>query len=175
QRLAEWASIPVTYAGGGRHLEDLDAVKRLSGGKTDDYWMTKSAGNSPVKKERPQTWTVEPWNSKPKQRSVRKRHGASGPAPPLPGQESNARLSGNTDDMNPELATEESGERGRLFVKVMGVKDLDLPIPRNERSWFSLTLDNGVHCVTTAWLELARNAPIGQEFELVVPNDLEFQ
>jgi hypothetical protein len=29
--------------------------------------------------------------------------------------------------------------------------------------------------VTTAWLELARNAPIGQEFELVVPNDLEFQ
>ncbi|KAG7131647.1 Bud site selection protein BUD4 like [Verticillium longisporum] len=143
--------------------------------QTDDYWMTKSAGNSPVKKERPQTWTVEPWNSKPKQRSVRKRHGASGPVPPMPGQESNARLSGNTDDMNPELATEESGERGRLFVKVMGVKDLDLPIPRNERSWFSLTLDNGVHCVTTAWLELARNAPIGQEFELVVPNDLEFQ
>ncbi|KAM0334319.1 hypothetical protein ACHAQA_001343 [Verticillium albo-atrum] len=144
--------------------------------QTDDYWMTRSAGNSPVKKERPQTWTVEPWNSKPKQRSLRKRHGASGPVPPLPGQESNARLSGSTeDDMNPELATEESGERGRLFVKVMGVKDLDLPIPRNERSWFSLTLDNGVHCVTTAWLELARNAPIGQEFELVVPNDLEFQ
>ena len=45
----------------------------------------------------------------------------------------------------------------------------------DERSWFSLTLDNGVCCVTTAWLELARNAPIGQEFELVVPNDLEFQ
>lgn len=32
-----------------------------------------------------------------------------------------------------------------------------------------------MHCVTTAWLELARNAPIGQEFELLVPNDLEFQ
>ncbi len=30
-----------------------------------------------------------------------------------------------------------------------------------------------MHCVTTAWLELARYAPIGQEFELVVPNDLE--
>lgn len=44
-----------------------------------------------------------------------------------------------------------------------------------ERSWFSLTLDNGVHCVTTAWLELAKNAPIGQEFELVVPYELEFQ
>lgn len=46
---------------------------------------------------------------------------------------------------------------------------------QDERTWFSLTLDNGVHCVTTAWLELARNAPIGQEFELVVPDDLEFQ
>lgn len=29
--------------------------------------------------------------------------------------------------------------------------------------------------MTTAWLELGRNAPIGQEFELVVPNELEFQ
>lgn len=32
-----------------------------------------------------------------------------------------------------------------------------------------------MHCVTTAWLELARSAPIGQEFELVVLDDLEFQ
>ena len=38
-----------------------------------------------------------------------------------------------------------------------------------------MTLDNGLHCVTTAWLELGRTAPIGQEFELVVLNDLEFQ
>jgi hypothetical protein len=45
----------------------------------------------------------------------------------------------------------------------------------DEQTWFSLTLDNGVHCVTTAWLELGRNAPIGQEFELVVPKELEFQ
>jgi hypothetical protein len=45
----------------------------------------------------------------------------------------------------------------------------------DERTWFALTLDNGVHCVTTAWIELGKNAPIGQEFELVVPNELEFQ
>lgn len=44
-----------------------------------------------------------------------------------------------------------------------------------ERSCFALTLDNGLHCVTTAWLELGKTAPIGQEFELVVLNDLEFQ
>ncbi|PKS11961.1 hypothetical protein jhhlp_001257 [Lomentospora prolificans] len=164
----------------------------------DDSWKTRSAGNSPIKADRPQSWTVEPWNGKARPRSVRKRHGGmSGPVPPLPGQESNA-VGLNTvteDDYNAEFATADSGERGRLFVKVMGVKDLDLPISKSmfafaqsnsvedceankraaERTWFSLTLDNGVHCVTTAWLELARNAPIGQEFELVVPNDLEFQ
>jgi hypothetical protein len=45
----------------------------------------------------------------------------------------------------------------------------------DERTWFQLTLDNGLHCVTTSWLELDQAAPIGQEFELVVLDDLEFQ
>ncbi|KAG5947012.1 Histidine biosynthesis bifunctional protein hisB [Claviceps sorghi] len=35
ERLAEWCSIPVTYAGGGRNLGDLDLVKRISCGKVD--------------------------------------------------------------------------------------------------------------------------------------------
>ncbi|RTE72936.1 hypothetical protein BHE90_012641 [Fusarium euwallaceae] len=161
---------------------------------TDEPRGARSAGNSPVKQDRPMSCIVEPWNSKPRPRSVRKRVGGSmGPAPPLPGQESNATAVTHApeEDFSLEMATPDSGERGRLFVKVMGVKDLDLPLPKSkwepliserryltevdERTWFSLTLDNGVHCVTTAWLELARNAPIGQEFELVVPNDLEFQ
>jgi hypothetical protein len=30
------------------------------------------------------------------------------------------------------MAGPDSGERGRLFVKVMGVKDLDLPLPRSK-------------------------------------------
>ena len=38
----------------------------------------------------------------------------------------------SSQDMNAELATEESGERGRLFVKVLGVKDLDLPIMKSK-------------------------------------------
>ena len=50
-----------------------------------------------------------------------------------------------------------------------------LTILTDERTYFQLTLDNGLHCVTTSWLELGRAAPIGQEFELVVLNDLEFQ
>lgn len=40
---------------------------------------------------------------------------------------------------------------------------------------FQLTLDNGLHCVTTADIDLAQAVSIGQEFELVVLNDLEFQ
>ncbi|KAF5668913.1 1-(5-phosphoribosyl)-5-imidazole-4-carboxamide isomerase [Fusarium heterosporum] len=35
ERLSQWCSIPVTYAGGGRHLEDLENVKKLSNGKVD--------------------------------------------------------------------------------------------------------------------------------------------
>ncbi|KAL6858430.1 DUF1709 domain-containing protein [Trichoderma novae-zelandiae] len=142
----------------------------------DDSWNRRSANNSPTKTNRPQSWTVEPWNSQTR-RSIRKGQPILSPVPPLPGQESNTTTLNKVveEDYSVDAAGPEAGERGRLFVKVIGVKDLDLPIPKNERSWFSLTLDNGVHCVTTAWLELARNAPIGQEFELVVPNDLEFQ
>lgn len=93
----------------------------------------RSAGNSPVKATRPQSWTVEPWNGQPRKRSsARKRPPTSGPAPPLPGQESNATATTNDDDMAGELSTGDSGERGRLFVKVMGVKDLDLPLPRSK-------------------------------------------
>ena len=54
-------------------------------------------------------------------------------------------------------------------------KNCSLIMTLGERSYFALTLDNGLHCVTTAWLELGKTAPIGQEFELVVLNDLEFQ
>ncbi|KOS17913.1 Bud site selection protein BUD4 [Escovopsis weberi] len=150
----------------------------------EDGWRSRNnaaaaaaaAPTTPIKPIRPQSWTVEPWNGSTR-RSVRKGPGSSGPVPPVPGRESNTTSLNRVveEDAMGEMAALETGERGRLFIKVMGVKDLDLPIPKNERSWFSLTLDNGVHCVTTAWLELARNAPIGQEFELVVPNDLEFQ
>ena len=34
-RLSQWCSIPVTYAGGGRNLADLDNVARLSSGRVD--------------------------------------------------------------------------------------------------------------------------------------------
>lgn len=108
----------------------------------------RSAGNSPVKTTRPQSWTVEPWNGNTRQRSNRKsRTGVafSGPVPPLPGQESNAMATAaaslkplTEEDLNAEMAGPDSGERGRLFVKVMGVKDLDLPLPRSKSTISSL-------------------------------------
>lgn len=140
------------------------------------------AATSPRKPSQ-QTWTTEPWNGKTRRKSIRTAGGSprkrpfDGPAPPLPGQSS---VQEGLDSVAENEAQEEEelpddGERGRVFVKVVGVKELDLPLPTGERSYFALTLDNGLHCVTTSWLELGRTAPIGQEFELVVLNDLEFQ
>jgi hypothetical protein len=160
----------------------------------------KSAKSSPRKSsaERKPAWTTEPWNGKPRRKSIRTTSGrrvptSTGPVPPLPGQES--AVTGGLDSVaeQGDEEFEDGEERGRVFVKVVGVKDLDLPLPKSkslsshinirtqltkssdERTWFQLTLDNGLHCVTTSWLELNQAAPIGQEFELVVLDDLEFQ
>jgi hypothetical protein len=98
---------------------------------------TRSAGNSPVKKDRPESWTVEPWNGKMRKNSVRDRSSPrkrtpTGPMPPMPGQESNVAGLGIRIDEVPEPVELDGGERGRLFVKVMGVKDLDLPLPKGK-------------------------------------------
>ncbi|KAI8942232.1 hypothetical protein NX059_000315 [Plenodomus lindquistii] len=130
--------------------------------------------------ERKPAWTKEPWNGKPRRKSIRTASGrrtraSLDSAPPLPGQDS--AVSGGLDSVaeQGDEEFEDGEERGRVFVKVVGVKDLDLPLPKHERTQFQLTLDNGLHCVTTSWLELGQSAPIGQEFELVVLDDLEFQ
>ncbi|KAK9459816.1 uncharacterized protein V1516DRAFT_678070 [Lipomyces oligophaga] len=66
-------------------------------------------------------------------------------------------------------------DRGRLFVKVLALKDLKIPVEENgDKAFFTITLDNGIHCVTTTNMNLTSNAPIYQEFELVVGQDLEF-
>ncbi|KAK9242724.1 hypothetical protein V1506DRAFT_546597 [Lipomyces tetrasporus] len=70
--------------------------------------------------------------------------------------------------------TIDPADRGRLFVKVLALKDLKLPLNDDSSAYFTLTLDNGIHCVTTAYMNLTRKAPIYQEFELIVGSDLEF-
>ncbi|GAM88882.1 hypothetical protein ANO11243_069160 [Dothideomycetidae sp. 11243] len=118
---------------------------------------------------------TEPWNGKVRRKSHRQSSGRKsniGVAPPLPGQES---ALGTLEEHSILSDADSEIERGRLFVKVAGLKDLDMPLPRNDRLFFQLTLDNGMHCVTTGNLDLGKNATIGQEFELVVQQDLDFQ
>lgn len=99
----------------------------------------RSAGNSPVKKDRPQSWTVEPWNGQVRKNSIRERPSPrkktpTGSIPPLPGHESNVTGLGivTEEAHTMEPVIEEGGEKGRLFVKVIGVKDLDLPLPKSK-------------------------------------------
>ncbi|KAI5283473.1 Bud site selection protein bud4, partial [Ascosphaera aggregata] len=119
-------------------------------------------------------WTTEPWSSGKGRRRSQRGSGVGSQRRSLNGgTHQTATQNGIDKSIEEEWANGE--ERGRLFVKVLRVRDLDLPLPRTQRNQFSLTLDNGMHCVTTNWLELATTATIGQEFELVVLNDLEFQ
>ncbi|KAK5118436.1 hypothetical protein LTR62_002950 [Meristemomyces frigidus] len=143
---------------------------------------TRSAGSSPRKPSAEQYIKTEAWNGKSRRKSIRNASAQGtahlAAAPPLPGQDSalgvvDEDYAAGTSNLDDDVA--EGVERGRLFVKVVGVKELDLPMPRNDRLYFQLTLDNGLHCVTTTNLELGKQASIGQEFELVVQEDLEFQ
>ena len=112
---------------------------------------TRSAGNSPRKASHTQTWTTEPWNGKIRRKSIRQSGGSpqkkpsTGPAPPLPGQASNVASglgSVNEDEMMLNSEEIEDGvERGRVFVKVVRVKDLDLPLPKGESN---CGLDHGL-------------------------------
>jgi len=97
---------------------------------------TRSAGNSPRKASGEKFIQTEPWNGKMRRKSSRRSSGgrksyANGPAPPLPSQEG---ALGVVDEYSTLDEQDEETERGRLFVKVVGVKDLDLPLPRSKLS-----------------------------------------
>ncbi|KAF9886572.1 Bud site selection protein bud4 [Aspergillus nanangensis] len=193
--IAKWSANQKSTQQRGYLMRHNTKVVIASNRNEDEPAPAPAPTNAPVEAHAPkpvptprkasqQTWTTEPWNGKHRRSSVRATSSAirkkplSGPVPPLPGQQSNVQETPTTIEENEPAvngALEEGEERGRLFVKVVGMKYLDLPLPRGERSYFALTLDNGLHCVTTAWLELGKTAPIGQEFELIVHNDLEFQ
>ncbi|KAI6245568.1 Bud site selection protein BUD4 [Erysiphe necator] len=141
----------------------------------DKYNDLHSTDESSIKHSRTRSWVVEPWNGQKRKCSEAVNGVRNGNILTTSRNQESGRSFSGTSAMSEISNLENGDERGRLFVKVLGVKDLNLPLPQNEKTWFNLTLDNGVHCVTTAWLELGKNAPIGQEFELIVPNDLEFQ
>ncbi|EGV60936.1 DUF1709-domain-containing protein [Yamadazyma tenuis ATCC 10573] len=66
-------------------------------------------------------------------------------------------------------------ERGRLFFRVVGLKNINLPDIQGHDAEFSVTLDNGVHCIKTPNYKVDdRRVLIGKEFELTVGDSLEF-
>lgn len=66
-------------------------------------------------------------------------------------------------------------ERGKLFFRVVGLKNIDLPDIETHNGEFTLTLDNGVHCIKTpSYNMLGDDVTIGKEFELTVQDSLEF-
>lgn len=105
---------------------------------------TRSAGNSPRKPSQTKPWTAEPWNGKMRRKSIRQSVGSSqsnsiiGAAPPLPGQPSNVSTALDSVAEHETAAnfdeTDDDTERGRLFVKVVGVKELDMPLPKSKIS-----------------------------------------
>lgn len=107
-----------------------------------DQRGTRSAGSSPRKPSQ-QTWTTVPWNGSPRRPSIKAATGIPkkkpvpgvGGVPPLPGQPSNVQEAPATIEENEPAISEsfEDGEeRGRLFVKVVGLKYCDLPLPRGK-------------------------------------------
>jgi len=107
---------------------DIDSLASKTGSLDSD----KTVSTGP-RKPSGKTWTTEPWNGKMRRQSTRRGSVLpvnQGPVPPLPGQESNAvevlAEEEEYDDLNGTV------ERGRLFVKVIGVKNLSLPLPRSE-------------------------------------------
>ena len=135
----------VVVASSASHDSSSDATN----GQDSNVRGTRSAGNSPRKPSQTKTWTTEPWNGKVRRKSIRQSGGASqkiltsGPVPPLPGQPSNVATglqSVNEDETVVPEEIEDGAERGRLFVKVLRVKDLELPLPRGNiisvrRNW----------------------------------------
>lgn len=65
-------------------------------------------------------------------------------------------------------------DKGRLYVRVVSIKDIDLPSVEDRNARFNLTLDNGIHCITTQNKPLHRTSFLDQEFELTVGDELEF-
>jgi hypothetical protein len=48
---------------------------------------------------------------------------------------------------------------------VLGIKGMHLPLP-SQRTIMNVTLNNGIHYVTTPDVDLDKDAEVGQEFEL---------
>jgi hypothetical protein len=89
--------------------------------------------------DRSKSWTTEPWNGKARRKSLRSvdKKGpvgaAAGVSTGLDIVPEDQLTQDKTDALaTPNEETDDGVERGRLFVKVVGVKELDLPLPQSK-------------------------------------------
>ncbi|KAG8810381.1 Bud site selection protein bud4 [Serendipita sp. 401] len=66
-----------------------------------------------------------------------------------------------------------SGSAGKVFVKVLGFRELQIPLP-SQPTYFTCVLNNGIHFVETPASKLEEESIIDQEFELIEHEKLEF-
>ncbi|TCD62275.1 Bud site selection protein bud4 [Steccherinum ochraceum] len=71
-----------------------------------------------------------------------------------------------------ELRARGGTARGKVFLKILGVRNLIVPFPR-EPTHISCTLNNGIHFVETPVSLLGPDCQLGSEFELIETNKLE--
>lgn len=94
--------------------------------------------------------STEPWNGR-RRRSSRYSSGPRksniGLGPALPGQDSALGIV-DEDLVQQDDDEDDEQERGRLFVKVSGVKELDLPLPRSKSTLSYVILDFADHQTT---------------------------
>lgn len=70
---------------------------------------------------------------------------------------------------------DKSQEKGKLFFRVVGLKNVCASEINNRDVAFNVTLDNGIHCIKTPNYQLdAKKVAIDKEFELSVSDSLEF-
>lgn len=75
-----------------------------------------------------------------------------------------------------ELDPVDPNDRGRLFIKINALQELQLPMDYGRNPHFTMTLDNGLQSVRTypiRFPETTKEAGINQEFELLVGDKLE--
>lgn len=71
-----------------------------------------------------------------------------------------------------------NGEQGRLFLRLQDVSGLKLPDLKKRNAKFQLTLDNGIHCLKTEFIDVSNEninsslIKIDKEFELIVAANL---
>ncbi|OBA23266.1 DUF1709-domain-containing protein, partial [Metschnikowia bicuspidata var. bicuspidata NRRL YB-4993] len=73
------------------------------------------------------------------------------------------------------IVTDMPDEMGKLFFRVVGLKNVNVGEVKDRNAEFTITLDNGIHCIKTPDYQLdVSRVMIDKEFELSVSELLEF-